>query len=204
METFASGGQFPPLAAAGGAGRAVPGIAGPRQDTKGTKVAVVNLNKVFNTIDEVKALNEKLQKDKEDYDREQKTRTAGIDKLQNELEQLNPDSEQYDNKNKELLNAKAQLQAWYEVMNADLQHRKKVQMKTLIDKIQIAVGDVAQQRGIDLVIADQSIELPANLDSVNWDQLRALINQRNILYAAKGVDITEAVILQLNNKYHSR
>jgi Skp family chaperone for outer membrane proteins len=180
------------------------GLPARAQDNKGTKVAVVNLNKVFNTIDEVKALNDKLQKDKEEYDREQKTRTASIDKIQNELDQLNPDSEQYDAKNKELLNAKAQLQAWYEVMNADLQHRKKVQMKTLIEKIQAAVGDVAQQRGIDLVVADQSIELPANLDSVNWDQLRALINQRNILYAAKGVDITEAVILQLNNKYHSR
>ncbi len=174
------------------------------QNAGGTKVAVVNLNKVFNTIDEVKALNEKLQKDKEDYDRQQKLRTTEIEKIQNELDQLRPDSQQYDDKNKELLKAKADLQAWYEVMNVDLQHRKKVQMKTLVDKIQDSVGDVAQQLGYDLVISDQSVELPANLELVTWDQLRALINQRNILYAAKGVDITDKVIIQLNAKYHSR
>ena len=50
-----------------------------------------------------------------------------------------------------------------------------------------------QAKGVDLVIADQRPDFPENLDSVNVDQLRGLINSRNVLFFKPQIDISADV-----------
>ena len=74
-------------------------------------------------------------------------------------------------------------------------------MVNLFNKITNAVTEVATQKGIDLVIAEQRPELPDTLDQLNVEQVRALINGRNILYATATVDISNDVINAMDAKY---
>jgi hypothetical protein len=66
------------------------------------------------------------------------------------------------------------------------------------------VAQIAQERKIDLVIADYAVEIPEDLDSVQPDQLNAMLHQRQVLYAAKGVDITAEVIARLDAAYSKK
>ena len=74
-------------------------------------------------------------------------------------------------------------------------------MKNLFDKIVAATTAVAQQKGLDLVLADQRPDLPENLGQISVDQLRAILNGRNVLFSSEKVDVTQAVIAELDAKY---
>jgi len=74
-------------------------------------------------------------------------------------------------------------------------------MKTLFDKITNSTAEVATQRGIDLVIAEQRPEFPDSLDQLNVDQLRVLINQRNVLFNSAAADISNEIIAAMDAKY---
>jgi len=43
-----------------------------------------------------------------------------------------------------------------------------------------------------------------NLDAINVDQLRLLINQRNVLFSAPAVDVTQDVIAQMDKAYKAK
>src|SRR5438105_4935923 len=63
-----------------------------------------------------------------------------------------------------------------------------------------AVAQVAQEMGADLVVADQGQDVPA-VEDLNFDQLRLLLNQRNVLYVSKRIDIGERVLTVLDAQY---
>jgi Skp family chaperone for outer membrane proteins len=63
------------------------------------------------------------------------------------------------------------------------------------------VAEIAAEKHIDLVIAEIKPEIPENLDQVNPDQLRALMTQRNVLFVASQLDITQDVIAAMDAKY---
>ena len=64
-----------------------------------------------------------------------------------------------------------------------------------------AVAEVATSKGIDLVIAEQRPEFPDNLDQFNVEQVRAIINQRNILFSTATADLSNDVINAMDAKY---
>ena len=86
---------------------------------------------------------------------------------------------------------------WGVTTKAGVERDQKMMLKRLYDKIEAAVGQVAQQRGIDLVIADGRQDI-GNLEAVPAEDLRRMLNSRNVVYATKAVDITETVIAVLD------
>ena len=52
-----------------------------------------------------------------------------------------------------------------------------------------------------MVIAEQRAELPENLDQLKVEEVRALINAQNILYATATVDLSNDVIAAMDAKY---
>ena len=55
----------------------------------------------------------------------------------------------------------------------------------------------------DLVITDQHPDLPDDMDKLTLDQLRTLINSRNVLYAGEKVDISNDVLAVLDARYRA-
>ena len=170
------------------------------QDTP-IRIATANPAKIFGEMNETKALKEKMEKDRQSLEQEEKDRVAALNTVREQRTNLKPDSPQFADKTQEVLKKSIELQVWRELQKAELQRQQKLEMKTIFQKIEAAVADVAQSKGYTLVISELRTEFPDDLDQITVEQLRVLINQRDILYAAKGVDISDMVINDLNAKY---
>lgn len=166
-----------------------------------TKVAIVNPGKVFQEMLETKDLIAKMESERTVLAQQEQEKRRRLEDLQGQRNLLRPDSPQFEEKDRELAQAAIEFQAWGQLTQARLQRMQKVQTRNLFDKIQAATAQVAAQRGYDLVLADQRQDLPPNIDGIDLNQLKAVLNQRNVLYAAPAFDITSEVTAALDTMY---
>lgn len=165
-----------------------------------TRVAIANPSRIFNEMAETKALREKLEGRRKELLGKEEQMRAAIKAKADELSQINPKHPRYAEVQDELDNLNAQLQSWGIATKASVERQQKKMVKDLYDKIEAAVGEVAAANNIDLVIADGRQDI-ANLDQVPAEELRRLLNTRNVLFATKAVDITDKVITLLDAKF---
>lgn len=168
-----------------------------------TRVAVVNPARAFQEMQETKDLKAALENQRKQLEGEVNGRQQKVKDLQAARDLLKPDSTQYQEADKNFMQEAIQFDTWSKITQAQLQGQQKQQMKVLFDKIVAATSQVAQQKNIDLVIADQRPDLPENLAAINVEQLRAILNGRNVLYNNSKADITNEVIAALDANYKS-
>ena len=173
------------------------------QDAGPAKVAVVNPARCFAEMQETKDLKQKLENDQKQLKAEVESRQGKVKDLQAQRDLLKSDSPQYAQADQAFMQAAIEFDTWSKITQAQLQGQQKQQMKTLFDKIVQSTQAVAQQRGIDLVIADQRPDLPENLAAINVEQLRGILNSRNIMFATQRVDLSQDVIADLDAKYRA-
>ncbi len=164
------------------------------------RIAVANVSRIFNEMQETKDLKEQLETRRQDLNNQEKEKRGAIKEMDDHLHNIKPDSPQYKEDIEKLDKAMADLESWGKVVRLQAERDQKVTMKSLFEKIKAAVSDIARQQGFDVVLADQGGEFP-NLEQVNFDQLRAYINQQSVLFAAKGVDISDAALTLLDANY---
>jgi Skp family chaperone for outer membrane proteins len=165
------------------------------------KIATVNAAKVFNEIQETKDLKSKMENDQKTLQAQDLEKKTKIKDLQSARDALKPDAPQYNDANKAYVQAAIDYRVWQEMQGADIQRMQKQQMLTIFNKITTTVAEVATAKALDLVVAEQRPEIPDNLDQLNVDQVRLLINQRNVLYSTPAVDISNDVIAAMDAKY---
>lgn len=178
-------------------------VAAPLLAADATRIAVANTAHIFSEMQELKDLRAKLQS-------EQKLLAGVSNEKQDKLkamkaarDALKADSPQYQDKNAELLKAAIEYESWGKINEADVQRNQKLQMRRLFEKIEQAVAEVAKQKGYDLVITDQHPDLPDEVDQVSLDQLRTMINSRNVLYTGEKIDISNDVLAVLDARYRA-
>ena len=167
------------------------------------RIAVVNPAKVFNEMQETKDLKQKMEADRKTITDEGQRRGQEVDEAKKRRALFNEGTDDFNKANKEYLEKVISAQAWQELIKADLQRQQKSQMKNLFEKIEQATKDVAQAKKIDIVFVEQKTDLPSDLDQINVDQLRGLINQRTILFNNGRFDITNDVLAAVDAKYKS-
>jgi Skp family chaperone for outer membrane proteins len=77
----------------------------------------------------------------------------------------------------------------------------------LYNRIVLSVGELAQANGIDIVLVnDNAIPIQVNpeLRVPRATQVEEQIAQRRVMFAAGSVDVTEALILRMNNAHSER
>ena len=116
---------------------------------------------------------------------------------------LKVDSPQYQERNAELLKASIEYESWGKINEANIQRDQKLQMRRLFEKIEQGVAEVAKKNGYDLVLTDQHPDLPDDVDQINLDQLRTLINSRNVIYTSEKIDISSDVLAVLDARYRA-
>jgi Skp family chaperone for outer membrane proteins len=174
-----------------------PGPSGP------ARIGIANPAKVFNDMAETRDLKSRLENERKTLEETEKSKRGRLQQLQDDLRLLRADSPQFADKQRELRQAAVEFQVWGQMMQAEVQQNQKMQMRLLYDKILAATTVVASAKGYDLVIADQRPEIPENLDQINVDQLRVLINSRNVLFATPGVDLTADVTVEVDRAYRA-
>lgn len=166
-----------------------------------TRIAMVNPSRIFAEMQETKDLKEKLEAQRQRLVAQEKEKRDEIQSLQQSRDQFKPDHPQYEEINNKLMKAAIDFKSWGELTKLEAERNQKRQMRTLFEKIQRAVGEIAQRDGLDLVVADTQPELPENMDAISFNDLRQIINQRNLLFASKKADISDAVLAVLDAQY---
>lgn len=178
-------------------------IALPAMAMAQNRVGVANAARIFNEMQETRDLQQQLEQERKKMEETIRQKRGQLQALREARDQLKPDSPQYQERNRELLNATVEFETWGRLMQAEIQRTQKQRMVNLFEKIEAAVEAVAKQHGLELVLAQHATELPADLDEISIDQVRAIINQRNVLYASEAVDLTEEVLAHLDAQYKS-
>lgn len=164
------------------------------------KIAVADTARIFNDMQETKDLKQKLEGRRQEVSTEETDRRNKIKEMEDNLKELHPDNPQYDKAVTDLDKAMADFDSWGKVVRMEAERDQKKTMVLLFNKIQTAVSQVAKQDQIDIVIADQNPEIP-DIEALTFDQLRMLINQKDVLYTSKRRDISDEVLTLLDAQY---
>ena len=167
------------------------------------RIATVNPAKVFSEMQETKDLKQKMEADRKTITDEGQRKGAEVEDAKKRPALFNEGTDDFNKANKEYLEKVIAAQAWQELIKQDLQRQQKSQMKSLFEKIEAATKEVATAKKIDLVLVDQKTEFP-DLDSINVDQLRGIINQRTVLFNNGRFDITNDVLAAVDAKYKKK
>lgn len=165
------------------------------------KIATVNIGQVFHDMQETKDLQAKMESDQKALQQQDQEKKQHIKDLQAARDALKPDAPQYADADKQLIQAGTEYEIWGRIQTSVLQREQKQDIVRLYNKITTAIGEIATQKGLDLVLAEQKTDIPDNLDQFTPDQLRGLLSQRNVLFSSPTVDITSDVTTAMDAKY---
>ena len=162
-------------------------------------VAVVNIEKALNSLNELADKNEALRKRVEARQGEIDTLKAQLEGIDAELELLADNAieqrrELRARKFEITETSKARMNAYQSLINIE----KGEIIKPLYEKLVEGIGEVAAKEGYDLVLFDnRNLQVPTDVQAV----INEVIQQKSILYASDSMDITDQVIALMNNKY---
>ena len=184
----------------GGAGQAAPGL-----EARAPRIAVVNPSRIFNEMKETKSLNDKMNGEMAKFEATRRQKVEAIDQLKKSRNDMRPDHPQYEELNNQLVAASADAEVWMKTQAIVNDQRQKRQTKIIFEKVQAAVGEVARQRGIDLVIADTKDVLPdgPELEKADIRAVKAAIYQKDVLFASDRLDISSDVLANLDAKFQA-
>ncbi|HUB26505.1 MAG TPA: OmpH family outer membrane protein [Tepidisphaeraceae bacterium] len=167
-------------------------------------IAIANLLNIANNIKEYGDLNSETDLDAKSYQSTLQDKKNKLDQLQQSLNYLKPDSPQYTEASQNLLEEEIKVKAWDEETKLELARKYKMRLRSLFQEIEDAVASVAQKDGYNLVLCDQRLQIPDNLDNIDVPTLRNLILQRTVLYSDQSRSIDGEVITLLDKNYADR
>jgi Skp family chaperone for outer membrane proteins len=160
---------------------------------------------VFNGLQEVKDYRAKSDARGAQLKGEFEARKLKLDDLQKARNGFRIGSDDWDRANQEFVRAVIEAQAAQTVTQAELVRTQKMQTKQVFDKVLKAVANIAEQQGITLVLAESLPPEPSDeeFEKLTPEQLAGLLSQRNLLYVAPSLDITNDVIIKMDADYKS-
>jgi Skp family chaperone for outer membrane proteins len=169
------------------------------QPDAGARVAVVNVPEVSDKYQRTADLEGQFEGLRAKLNQEREAMKERLDRMTKSLrEELKPGSEEYRERAKQATLLEAEIKWFSEAKGQEVEEGLKISLRGIFEDIQNAVREVAEEKGIDVVLAadrlpDQIPETPT--------QLRQQIVLQKVLYWNPRVDITADVINRLNTRY---
>jgi len=164
------------------------------------KVGVCNPAKVFESMDERKVIEDKMKSDRDKAQAEVARRKQEVEDLQRQRNELRPESAIFQEKTNQMMEKAVQFEVWARMKEAEMGRTEKEQIKSLYEKIRETCKEYAQEKKLDLILAERKPELQ-NMEKLTPDQVRQVISANDVLYANEKADVTQEVILRVNKKY---
>lgn len=164
-------------------------------------VAVIDVQKVFDSLSEKGEIEARLKTKAAQLDRENQSKQEEINKLQADVEILAAGSPDRLKKEAELEQKAVALQVWRQVENNKLVRERIVQTEGIYRRIVDAVGRVSQANGIDVTLFK---EPEINFTGARPEALPLLIQSRKVLYSDKSLDLSDQIITLMNNEFRNR
>ena len=164
-----------------------------------TRVAVVNVPLVSERYQKTTDLEAQFEQLRQKLTQQREELRDRIERLRRSLqEEIKPGTEAFRERRKQLALLEAEMQWFVESEGQRVEQGLGSSLKDIYADIQRAVRQVAEQRGIDIVLA--SDQLPeATPESAQ--QVRQQILLQKVIYWNPRVDITDAVVTQVNENY---
>jgi Skp family chaperone for outer membrane proteins len=161
-----------------------------------TRVAVVDVVKIFANYQRAKDLEIKLTERRKTIKLEDEGRAKKIESMEQELRDgLNPASAEYEKRLGELTKASVERESWLKFEDArEMQERFRL-TDDMYKEVCKVTGVVARQLNFQLVI---------NSDDTNADPKQDIfrkIDRKKVVYAESSIDITDQVLSKLNELY---
>lgn len=181
----------------------VVGLAGAGATLQGqpTAVAVVNMERVFDSLREKTEIEAQMRARAERLNREQEQRHRNIQQLRQDLEVLAPGSEAYTQKEAEMREAVMAFRLWTELEHQQLEIDRGLHLEGLYRRTLEGIRETASERGYDLVLYKES---PLQLQGGDPAEVQQQIALRKVLYANDSIDITDDVVQRMNNQHEAR
>jgi len=161
-------------------------------------VATVNLEMVFNSLNQKNAADADLQKYADEMQGEQDKKREEIQRIEEELAGLAPNSQAYQDKFAQWKRESLNFQALTELHRLRLDKKKGFTLRAIYLNIKGEVAAMSNELGIDIVLLDDAVvdlELGAEADVARQ------ISARRTLYCNPAVDVTADLIDRMNRKF---
>lgn len=166
-----------------------------------TRVAVVEVEKVFNDLSERSKVEADINTRISDLQKWQQDQSKEIEAIKADLGVLKPDTAEYNKKLDALTKMAISVKVESDFRQRQIEQEKAIQLENLYRKVIDAVERVAKNDGYDLVLFKDNIP---SLRGANQQQIAQIIQIRKCLYAAPQMDLTDRVKTMLNNDYTNR
>jgi Skp family chaperone for outer membrane proteins len=172
-----------------------------------TRVALVNLGRVMDGLNEGKDAKARLDALVNDAKKQLDDLNTQIKAIDKDLELMKgkEDSPQYREKLGQKLVKTAQGKAQEQVLQQLINEQEGTTVRGMYVKMTEAIQKVAVRDGWDLVFRDDRDVVPPEKTSdgrpLTGREVRGIIDQRAIMAAGAAIDISQAVIDQMNNDY---
>ena len=164
-------------------------------------IATVDLERIFGNLDEKGAADIRLQALAEDLQKESEVQSRDIELLEQNLDLYTAGSEKYQEAVEKFMEATVKLQSYVEFGRRKIDYQKGVTLKRLYTSIKEAARLLAEREGHAIVVVDDSV---VELQSGAEAEMMRQISARRMLYASPQIDITDALIMQMNNAFQMR
>ncbi|MBP8604491.1 MAG: OmpH family outer membrane protein [Phycisphaerae bacterium] len=158
------------------------------------KIGVVNVTQVLENCAKHKQWQEKMQSERTAMENEYKKMKDELDALQANLKLRTPGSEDALRLQSEMLEKKALMDAKDEFYRTKVESEMQRWTESLYQKLLTVVQDVAKTKGLDMVIADEQLDLPAP----SLRDFMLTVKTKKLLYRSEQYDLTAEVLAALD------
>ncbi len=163
-------------------------------DNKCLKIGVVSVRKIFQDCRRNVKYKQEMMAERDKLEAELESLSKQIDASKSSLKMLKPGSADYLSGMKEVLEKQGSLQAKQEFFKRQMDMREQVVIEQLFKDVVKATGEVAKNKGFDMVLERSEPDLPA----ANSNELTLTISTHKVLYSAGCEDITDAVMAKVD------
>jgi Skp family chaperone for outer membrane proteins len=176
-------------------------------------VATVDLQRVFDGLEQRNDAVRKLQQMHADFQAERKEREGRINAMRDELRELvraagqnQPLPAEAQRLEEQMVLKHLRYQAWMRFMNDKFDVEYSLMLQDLFRTVRNAASTMADIEGYDLILLDDSKEeLMVNPESrqTREAQIRQQMTARSILYARDAIDVTADLVERMNNEFRA-
>lgn len=165
-------------------------------------VGVVRLNDVLNKLTEKAVREDELKRFFEEREGAVNQILASLQAVESELKLMPKDAPDRRMKLEERARLGAKADAEAKIAQAVAEDRKKRMELELFGKIRDAVREIAQRKGLAVVLSDDSdIDIP---ETASYREVQMGLVTRRLMYSNQSVDISSEVATFLNNQFKAQ
>lgn len=172
------------------------GLAAAREAIQPARIGVVDVTAILENSQKHKDWQQKMKAQEEQIRSEFQTRKSELDKLKANIDTRKPGSPDYAKFMEEYAQKKALLEAKNGLYEDQITAQMQQWTESLYQDFLKVVAKVAEQKGLDMVLAREGLDLPAP----SLRDFMLTVKTNKVLYTRSELDITEDVLKALDNE----